>query len=98
MSTAAEELLTDPDLLAGGFRARATVADHLPRIEAAAIAAAIASPPHGCGFWLSVDGKYPGAAPESWFECAIPDADHAGRDHVLVLVRQAQLESELGHA
>lgn len=38
MSTAAEELLADPDLLAGGFRARAAVADHLPRVEAAALA------------------------------------------------------------
>ena len=42
MSTAAEELLSDPDLLAGGFRARAAVADHLPQVEAAAAAGPLA--------------------------------------------------------
>lgn len=78
------ELIEERDILLAWWAERG-----LP----AAVAAFVASPPNGCGFWLSVDGRYPGAAPERWFECVIPDADHADRDHILVLVHRAQLES-----
>jgi hypothetical protein len=38
----------------------------------------------GCGFWVPIDGLTEEARPNEWWACAIPDAEHHGRDHVLV--------------
>jgi len=45
----------------------------------------------GCGFWLPIDGAPIEAAPDEWWSCVIPDAEHRGRD--CVLVRRKRLES-----
>ena len=42
----------------------------------------------GCGFWLPIDGATIEARPEEWWACAIPDAEHHDRDHVLIRRRR----------
>lgn len=54
----------------------------------------------GCGYWLPTDGSSLAEAirsggPEGiaeWFECAIPDEEHHGVDHVLTVRRRPALD------
>lgn len=43
----------------------------------------------GCGTWFSDNGKVE-AEPAEWWSCVIPDAEHHGRDHVLVRRKQTE--------
>lgn len=52
--------------------------------------------PKGCGFWLPAHGEGLGDAIrksplDEWFECAIPDDEHDGRDHILTLRKREEL-------